>query len=388
MIENSHSIASASVDGQIHVWRVELTNGLKTDGGSSSSRRQGGVSPANDLGSQSRSSDVSVRGLSVVRTLDPSDGPVVALQYLSTDIASLIAYTTQKGGLGGWDLRASKEAFHYVIRPEFGSPTCMVLPSSTDIGGGNGHWLIVGTSRGYVIMWDMRYGVINGAWRYSKGGPIRKIIYCQSNPVSTKPSATTASTTSASTFSSSSSLPEDEEETYDKIDMYIDINKRMNKGQNDERVWGAGEGGYLMIAAGDNESTVWNLPIPEDGTCVRTFKAVSVSNIREKSTGAPRLLSIPLPSHALAPIQGAMHSLSNPSIPSTTSSIRALLSHLSRSTTGVSYLITGGSDSIIRYWDFSSPSRCCVLSGENPYIVISIEIYLYTCHYCDYHHYF
>ena len=45
-------------------------------------------------------------------------------------------------------------------------------------------------------------------------------------------------------------------------------------------------------------------------------------------------------------------------------SYRALLGRVSDR--GTSYLVTGGTDKIIRYWDFSSPMKCYVVSGLLP----------------------
>jgi WD40 repeat protein len=48
-------------------------------------------------------------------------------------------------------------------------------------------------------------------------------------------------------------------------------------------------------------------------------------------------------------------------------SIRALMGRISNSnSSAVSYLITGGTDKQIRYWDFSSPGKCFTMSGLAP----------------------
>jgi hypothetical protein len=88
---------------------------------------------------------------------------------------------------------------------------------------------------------------------------------------------------------------------------------------------------------------------------------------RSKVEDSPRLISVSLPDHPLAPVQSVVQNLllSPPSSLSSEPSIRAFLCHISE-TAGSSYMITVGTDRNIRHWDWSNPSRCAVLSGLAP----------------------
>ena len=60
---------------------------------------------------------------SEILRLDTGEGTITAVNHFNSDVASVVTYLTQQGRLHGLDLRCSKEAFQYVIRPELGQPT-------------------------------------------------------------------------------------------------------------------------------------------------------------------------------------------------------------------------------------------------------------------------
>ena len=354
VIENTHSIASASQDGQIHVWCVELAcstmkKNLKANEGNVHST----VSPAG----QALGSGLSVRGLSVVRTLNPADGSITALKHFTSLMTSVVTYTTQRGSVVGWDLRSTGEAFHYSVRPEFGVSTCMALPPS---GSGQG-WVIVGTSRGYLLMWDLRFNVMCAAWRHSSNGPIHKISCFRSH-----------SSSNSSNCFPSSGHDDDEEDTYDTVNMDAEVSNSSSlpslkglKGRKGHGIGGFSD--YLVIAAGLNEMAVWSLPISANGASMRTFRAIPIAKRKDRDNhlDSPHLISVPLPSHPSAPIQSAILSLVSPSHVTKASSepsIRAFVTYISPDDKS-SYLISGGTDSLLRYWNWSTPLKCSVLSG-------------------------
>jgi phosphoinositide-3-kinase regulatory subunit 4 len=88
----------------------------------------------------------------------PQEGAVVSLQHLNTDVCSVLMYATQKGGVHGWDLRCAKESMHYTVRPELGYPTCMTLAPDRN-------WVCLGTDKGYIGLWDVRFNTMNSLWR-------------------------------------------------------------------------------------------------------------------------------------------------------------------------------------------------------------------------------
>ena len=91
VIENTHSIASASQDGQIHVWCVELACRINKK---NLKGNEGNVHRAVSPGDQTLGLGLSVRGLSVVRTLNPADGSITALKHFTSLMTSVVTYTT------------------------------------------------------------------------------------------------------------------------------------------------------------------------------------------------------------------------------------------------------------------------------------------------------
>jgi WD40 repeat protein len=353
VIDNSHSVASASVDGQVHVWRVELAC-------STSKRRpkdpKDGTAGSTQSGtaagqSQVPGSGLTVRALSVVRTLDPGDGCVTALQHFTDEMASVVAYSTQRGTVAGWDLRSSGSAFRYYVRPEFGVPTCMTLPPNSAVKG----WIMVGTSRGYLIMWDTRFNVMSAAWKHSSNGPIHKIECIHSH----------SALEGSSPFPSSPG-PDEDDDAYDTLETDMSSSKESMHRKLQDEAEGRGCGDCLMVAAGCNEVALWNLPIPRGGMPIVCFRATPVANSRDKGRDKdiPRLVSVTLPSHPHAPVHQAISTLlsSQPSPPGP-----SMRSFLCGGVEGrAPYVITGGTDGLLRHWDWTAPSRCCVLSGLSP----------------------
>ena len=309
-IENSHSIASASSDGAIHVWRVDM------QGNSGSSYNSGGVNgagpaPANSVDSlhddfTANMGNIGVVGLSQVRILDPSEGAVLCVNHFNSDVASLVTYATQRGGLHGWDLRAAKEVMHLPMRPELGYATSMTISPDRN-------WICMGTSKGFVSLFDIRYNVPSKLWRHSSHSAIHRLACCKA------PKA-------ASNAGASAGMPQS-------------------------------EGAFLFVAAGNNEAAVWG--IPEGGECCKCFRSVSLDASRGPVAPLPWLEEITLPRRPHAPIrfQDSVQTYSNPR----DDSVKAIIGRISQS--NQSYLVTAGTDRSIRFWDFAAPNRCFTISG-------------------------
>ncbi len=302
-IENSRSVATCSADGSIHVWRVDLA--------SSKSSSRPSVSPA-DHSPQRNTTSSSSSNSSIIKTLACSDGPVVGIQHFCGDVASVLSYITQSGKLNGWDLRASKDSFSFAIRPDLGYPTSMTTAPDRN-------WMCVGTSLGYICLWDLRYGVMCNLWRHSSKSPIYRLACC-------KPSSSGSRST----------------------------------GANRELIMPHTEGANLFVSSGDNEAAVWS--IPEGGECIKCFRAAPITSRVNNTTQLSELHEIPIPSSPLAPLKGPH--VNNDGITVNDGfhpTVRAIMGRISQNST--SYLVTAGTDRYIRYWDLSSPSKCFTISG-------------------------
>lgn len=307
VVENSHSMASCSADGTIHVWRVDVDGKVQLSSTSYADEAGPG-------GEMARSPGLGVVGMGLLKVVSPNEGAVEAVQHFNGDVASVLAYVTRDGGVHGWDLRSSRDAFYFDVRPELGSSTAMTVAPDRS-------WIIVGTSRGFILLWDLRYNVLCKLWRHSSGGPIHRLACCKS----------LQQAINSTQYPTSSPALADT------------------------------EGSYLYVAAGHSEMAIFGLP--EAGECLKCFRSIPLSKSREPIAGLPSLEEVSLPRSPDAFITSAFDSTRG--APTNGEYLREL---------GVkamvgknpSYLITAGSDSMIRYWDFSSPAKCFTISGLMP----------------------
>jgi WD40 repeat protein len=308
IIENSHSVATCSDTGAVHVWRVDLgsVGGKRAHANYSPAQQPADTTPPPSTRQASSSS--TVWGSSTIKTLAYDEGPVLAVQHFTGDVASVLTFVSRKGMVHGWDLRCSQEAFLYNVRPELGYPMSMVCSPDRN-------WVCVGTSQGYIGLWDIRYNVMCKLWRHSSASAVHRLACAKSSP---------------------------------------------NIQSTREGVLASSEGAYMFAAAGNNEAAVWG--IPEGGECLKCFRSVSMSAARGAMAALPYLHDIAIPSHPLAPFSGThVQYVNRSSIDTFASAVRALVGRVSYSS--ASYLVTAGTDRSIRYWDFTTPSRCFTVSG-------------------------
>jgi hypothetical protein len=123
-----------------------------------------------------------------------------------------------------------------------------------------------------------------------------------------------------------------------------------------------------LLPSGLNEAAVFGLP--EAGECLKCFRSIPMSMSREPLAPLPQLIEVDLPRHPAAPILSALQD-KNFGVNSYSNinryedlSVRAIMGRISL--TGTSYLVTAGTDKIIRYWDFSAPAKCFAVCGLQP----------------------
>lgn len=304
VIENSHSMASASKNGAVHVWRVDVD-----------------VRPMDDHATHS-SGPLKMSGLGLLKQIDTDEGAVVGLQHFNSEAASVLLYATQSGGLHGWDLRCSNESMYFRVGPELGTTTALAIAPDRS-------WAVIGTSRGFIALWDLRYNLMCRLWQHSAASPIWKLA-CSKSLIGSNP----GNTSNMSGFNNAA-LP-----------ALADT-----------------EGAYLFVASGDGETSVFGLP--EAGACVKCFRSVPLSDSTRPLLPLPVLTEIALPRHPGGIVTAAYemsnaakaYSYGNDNSSVEQSCVRGLVGR-----TPV-HLITAGSDKNIRYWDFKSPAKCFVVSG-------------------------
>ncbi|GMF18311.1 unnamed protein product [Phytophthora fragariaefolia] len=283
VLTNSHSVASASSDGTVHVFRVDKVNSV------------GG--------------NVQTTGIKELRA---QNSAVMAIDYLNNVTEALLLYATRDGKIHAWDLRMRREAWSLSISPELGYVTCMT--HSLDVS-----WLAVGTSRGFLCLWDLRFLVLIRIWRHSSHRAIHRLQPCLGLP---------------------NTLPLDETSVP-----------------------------LVFVAAGDGEVAVFDLSI---GACRAVFRTLEAQASEAEACRCPTLLHVPIP-HRSRSVLGSflgIYGIATAFDEIATSplseepSVRAMLCpslHLR----GIGdALITGGEDRQLRYWDIRNGKQSYTICGN------------------------
>ncbi|KAL3917973.1 MAG: hypothetical protein SGILL_004459, partial [Bacillariaceae sp.] len=296
MVEGSHSVASGASNGSIQVWRVDLVS-----------------SSTSNIGESSREMR-RVAGSTDIRTMNPSEGEILAVNQFNTSGASIVTYATQAGRVHSWDLRSAKEPFCLYNHQDTGFITSMAV-------GSDRHWAIVGTNRGFISLWDLRFQQQMKLWHHSRSSPIDRL---------------------ATSF-----VPPPQSwigKTYSNIDSRP----------------------YIFAASGPNECAMFDAL---SGHCSECFRTVEYGN-RSPSARMdelPRLQELPLSSSSRRKAllsQGIGPARLGSVLSTSFRSVKCMVG--STGASDYSFLITGGSDCRIRFWDFSMPSRCYVSSAVDP----------------------
>jgi len=351
MLDNSHSVATASTNGTLHVWRVDFQlSGRGAASGGPGASTPGGTDPMDDPAVRSR--NLRVDGASQVRAVDAREGAVTSVAHYNSSVASVLLFATQAGTIHSWDLRSAVEPFQLPLPEETGFLSTLAI-------GSDRHWALGGTSHGYLALWDLRFGLLVNLWRHSSHRQIYKLA--------------SASTSVASGTSDAAS-----------------------------------ERPFCYVAAGANEVSCFDLITGRCRQCFRVLPPLSAEALRSpdkqdlhetgeesgfesgsllNNDSLPSLEEVRIPCHPRAPllVSGTPsyhygHDATRPERYEPT--MRAMLGKIS---TSESYLVTGGSDCTIRYWDFLSAQRCGVVSGLSPgqpkpsYDATGDEVKLFRC---------
>lgn len=247
-------------------------------------------------------------GASSLYQSSTGEGEVLAVSHFNTSSSCVVTYATQKGMVHSLDLRSSQEPFRLPHSPELGFLTSMAL-------GSDRHWIVTGTRQGYLALWDIRYQQCVKLWRHSRETSIARLATSMVSP---------------------------------------------------PRTWGA-QGSlanarpYVFVAAGNNECAMFDV---QTATCCECFRTIDGggrldhSNVEEP----PSLNPVPIASKRKSDVLKPITIQNNVRFLPTLGSLNCMVGSI-----GVgqnSYLVTGGSDARIRLWDFMTPSKCAIVSGQ------------------------
>lgn len=89
---------------------------------------------------------------------------------------SLLVYTTQQGGLAAWDVRMGRDAWALPCCPSQGALQRLALDPASQ------NWLLGGTSRGHLCLWDARFRLPVASWQHPTGAPIAALALATASP--------------------------------------------------------------------------------------------------------------------------------------------------------------------------------------------------------------
>lgn len=253
-------------------------------------------------------------GIADIKKKQVEEGAILALMNNVTDgyASHTILYSTAGCGIHLWDTRTSTTTWSLRAVPEEGYISSLVA-------GPCGNWLVSGSSRGVLTLWDLRFLLPVNSWRYSLVCPVEKM--CLLIPHMVAPASATARP-------------------------------------------------LVYVAAGCNEISLWNA---ENGSCHQVLRLANSGTDAEMSD-IPWALARPTskPSSKQDPKRNAnakyrVDELNEPSprLPG----IRSLLPLPGGD------LLTGGTDLKIRRWDHMSPDHSYCVCGPSTKSMGNDEFY-------------
>ncbi|KAL3686006.1 hypothetical protein R1sor_004028 [Riccia sorocarpa] len=281
-LASRHEVVAATSTGKIHVFNVDYVAKLN--------------------GSSER-----YTGFTEICKLEGDEGAVLSLHTFKSKGPSLLLYSTQRNGMHLNDLRTQNEAWVLRGKPAEGYITTTALDP-------NCNWVVSGTSRGIMTLWDLRFLIPVNTWEHPLGCPIESMCPLLSTPISDRPPVARP---------------------------------------------------FVYVAAGSDEIALWNA---EDGKCHQVMRLASEGETDRPSLPyaiAPRISDKRVGSSSTG--SGSQSSslklnsyrideLNDP--PQRLRGVRALFP-----LAGGSGLLSAGSDCRIRMWDRVRPDRSYCVCG-------------------------
>jgi phosphoinositide-3-kinase regulatory subunit 4 len=176
-VRGTHCFASGGSDGSVHVVRVDCTDAAQSSSSSAAaaSMAAGAAAGGGGAGAAAGAGGVPAAGtrytrMSLVRKHQlPAGEHAVWLEHHHTESASTLLVATNASAVHGVDLRTMATAFTLRCPPRHGAPTCLCVDRA-------GQWLLVGTARGALHLWDLRFRLRLRSWRFEAGGAIHKLV--------------------------------------------------------------------------------------------------------------------------------------------------------------------------------------------------------------------
>ncbi|KAJ5072996.1 phosphoinositide 3-kinase regulatory subunit 4 [Anaeramoeba ignava] len=195
MLQNTYTIASGSNNGSIHLFRFDIlnddfqkeknspvlenkklgkNNNLNAKPNFSKlTRSQTEFSPIRQEFSNVQKSQMEEFPNFVLKILSPNEGKIVGIDNWGTNSGSFI-YATQNNVCHVHDMRCDQELFNFEIEKKLGFITSIASEP-------NSNWCSIGTSTGFIQCFDLRFLIPFQTWREPSYNPIETLKYYSSN---------------------------------------------------------------------------------------------------------------------------------------------------------------------------------------------------------------
>jgi phosphoinositide-3-kinase, regulatory subunit 4 len=161
-VENTHAFICAADDGRVHIVKVDYK---KVDGGEST--RYGKLSLVRDY-QLPRSHDPEVAAKYGKASEKAQEYAVCIHHYRTTNSQSVLLLLTNRSRLVAIDLKTMNVIYTLTNPLAHGSPTTFVVDKRHT-------WLLMGTSHGIFDLWDLRFQLRIRSWGLKSGHRIQKI---------------------------------------------------------------------------------------------------------------------------------------------------------------------------------------------------------------------
>lgn len=292
ILADAERVATGSSVGGLHVWRVERA-----------AAGRGPPAPGERYG-----------GIVGEREIDPGQGAVMDLAGWGADV---VVAAMQRGPVAGWDLRAraghaSAAAWSLHVLPSHGTVSRFCCDP------GNGHnWVVTGTSRGQMCLWDLRFLLPVNSWRHPAGAAVNAMAL--------------ATATSA----------------------------RLGLHQGTSAA-----GPLVFVAAGEREVALWDVG---DGSCKEVLRVLRRGAPEAEHRQPPAALAAQPVVPRAVDVMGRAKQLGIAELQSPQQrkeGFRALLP------TPGGQLLTGGTDRAIRCWDCERPQHSYMVAAPPPTLAV------------------
>ncbi|MCJ1316227.1 Serine/threonine-protein kinase [Xylographa vitiligo] len=141
-VENTHTFVSCASDGSIHVVKVDCTSVAET---------------------------TKYGKLRLVREYQLEEGEWATWsEHFKFEAKSMLILVTNTSRILAIDIRTMTLLYDFMTPPHHGTPTCFVLDKKHN-------WLLLGTTRGILALWDLRFRLCVRSWGLPGGSPIRRL---------------------------------------------------------------------------------------------------------------------------------------------------------------------------------------------------------------------